>query len=442
MTLNKKIGSVLKLAVPIAIGLASGYLMVIIDLFMVGKLGNQALAALGIAGFTHAMMLSLVAGVTPAVQGIVARWVGEHNSRPKCQPLNGGLLIALVIGIPLTIVCYYLTPAYFSFVSADPVVVAEGSAYLRALILVTVAIGFMRAFIGFWAGLSRAKVIMVVEILMNVVNAVLNYMLIFGNFGAPAMGTEGAGIASAIAYVFATLLFFIFTIFMMKSEGFLTALPGNKLIKTLFNRGVPAIFQELFFAAGFVVLFIIISMIGSEELAAATVLTRITIIMLLFAMALGMASSTLVSNALGKGKPEMANHWGWLTGIIGIITITLFGLPMFIFPEAVLAIFMPAGEALDMAVIPLQLIALTNGVVSLVYIFSITLFSIGHGTAVLLVSFVLQWLIFIPAAWYVGPHTQMGLIGVWVAYTIYTLLATLFISMIWRMGKWKTTHAV
>ncbi|MFC3195075.1 MATE family efflux transporter [Marinicella sediminis] len=442
MTTKNKIGSVLKLAVPIAIGLASGYLMVFVDLFMVGKLGNDALAALGIAGFTHAMMLSLVAGVTPAVQGIVARWMGEGNSQPKCLPLNGGLLIALIIGIPLSIICHYFTPAYFAFVSSDPVVVAEGSAYLRALILATLAIGFMRAFIGFWAGMSRAKVIMVIEILMNVVNAVLNYMLIFGHWGAPAMGTEGAGIASAIAYVFATTLFFIMTFLMMKAEGFLTILPGKKLLIALFNRGIPAIFQELFFAAGFVVLFMIISMIGSEEVAAATVLTRITIIMLLFAMALGMASSTLVSNALGKGEVDLANHWGWLTGVIGIFTITLFGLPMLIFPETVLSIFMPAGKALEIAVVPLQLIAMTNGVVSLVYIFSITLFSIGHGTAVLLVSFVLQWLIFIPAAWFVGPHLKMGLLGVWVAYTVYTLLATLFISMIWRIGKWKTAHAV
>jgi MATE family multidrug resistance protein len=381
--------------------------------------------------------MSLIAGITPAVQGIVARKAGEDNTLPNCMPLNGGLLIALIIGTPLTFLCYYFTPLYFSYVTSNPKVLSDGIVYLRALLLATIAIGFMRAFIGYWSGISRTKVIMVIEVLMNVINGLFNYMLIFGNFGAPEMGIEGAGIASAISYVVATILFFGATFVINKRNNFLNAMPSKKLLKKIFIRGIPAIIQDMFFAAGFVVLFIIISHIGEEEVAAATVLTRITIIMLLFAMALGMASSTLVSNALGQGNIEKANKWAWDTGIIGIVSISLLGLPMFLFPEDTLLLFMVEGKALNMAVIPLQLIAMTTGLVSLIYVFSITLFSIGHGVGVLIVSFVMQWLIFLPAAWYIGLYLNMGLLEIWIAYTLYTLLAALFVTLIWQQGKWK-----
>lgn len=101
MITRNRIKTILDLALPITIGLGSSFIMTMVDIAMVGRLGNAAVAALGLSVFAYTLILSFVAGINPAVLGIVARRRGEESTKPKCLPLNGGLLLTLIIGAPL-----------------------------------------------------------------------------------------------------------------------------------------------------------------------------------------------------------------------------------------------------------------------------------------------------------------------------------------------------
>ena len=436
MISRTRLDTILKLALPITLGLASSFIMAFVDIAMVGTLGDQALAAIGLGGVSHMLVLAFMIGATPAVQGIVARRRGESSKEPQCTPLNAGLILVSLIGIPLSLLFYFLSPYYFALISSDPEVTKEGVPYLQALLTALFAAGMSAAFRGFWAGMAKPKVYMLVALFSNCLNIFLNYMFIFGNLGAPKLGTMGAGIASAISIYTAVLIYFVVTYIYYHHEGFLSAKPAIELIKKIFKMLLPISFQEMFFAVGFIIFFQIVGSIGTPELAATTVLSQTTMVMLLFAKALGLTSATLVSNTLGKGDPDGAAAWGWDTGKIGVIWISLLGLPLLVFPAEFLSLFINDSKTLSIAIIPLQLTAISTGVVSLIYILSTTLYSVGDGNKVVLVSS-LQWFFFLPSAWIIGPYLNYGLLAVWLVQIIFGLIVTGFVVAIWNSGRWQ-----
>ena len=121
-----------------------------------------------------------------------------------------------------------------------------------------------------------------------------------------------------------------------------------------------------------------------------------------------------------------------------MIAITLLGMPLLIFPTFFLSLFLSDPETIAKAVLPLQMVAATTGAGSLIYIFAYTLYSVGDGNRVFLVSAGTQWLIFLPAVWVVGPYLKYGLLQIWFVQMAYGALATALILAIWIQGRWKT----
>lgn len=432
-----RIGTILKLALPIAAGLGSSLVMVFVDLAMVGVLGDNALAGIGLAAFSYSLILAFVVGFAPAVQGIVARRRGQGSAEPKCLPLNGGLLLALVIGVPLSLVFYVLSPFIFSIISSDPEVTKEGLPYFRALITAIVASGMCSAFQGYYTGIAKVRVYMLVILFISCLNVFLNYALIFGNFGAPALGTMGAGIASAIAIYVGAFMYFVITFYNFRAEGFLNIKPKLALLIQIIETGMPESVRLAMFALGYIVFYWIVGQVGTAELAVTNVLVRISMVLAVLAEALGMVSTTLVSSTLGKGDPSGAAQWGWDTGKVGVISITFLALPMLLFPDWFLAIFITDADTRALGIIPLRLLAATIGLGSLIYIFAYTLISLGDGKRVLIVSFSTQWLFFLPAVWIIGPYLNYGLLEIWIVQMVYGALATILITAIWSDGRWK-----
>lgn len=434
---KERLKTILALTLPITVGMASTFVMMVIDLAMVGSLGNTALAAIGMASFSIALVLAFVMGVTPAVQGMVARRIGEQSTEARCLPLNAGLLFVLIIAIPLALGCYFVSSFIFGLISSDPEVIREGVPYFQAMMIALPAIGMNNAFAGFWNGLSRPKVFMLNALFMNCLNILLNYVFIYGNFGAPALGVLGSGIASAISLYVGLLVYIVITFISHRSEGFLKEWPKVELLKNIFQIGIPATFQQVFFSLGYIVFYFIVGLVGTAELAVTNVLVRIALLTAIFAEALGVAASTLVSESLGKGDTAGASRWGWDIGKMGVLWITLLGLPLLFFPEWVLSFFLVDPATLEMAIIPARLTGALTGITSLIIIFAIPLVSVGDGKRVLMVSLSTQWFVFLPLVWFVGPYLNYGLLEISLLQYAYGLLAAAIITSLWHGGKWK-----
>jgi multidrug resistance protein, MATE family len=438
LSTSERIRTILKLAFPISLAQSSTLSMALIDLAMVGRLGNKAVAALGLSVFSNTFILASMDGLNSSIRGIVARRRGESSTEAKCAPLNAGLLIAVMVGTPLVIICCLLSSFLFSLISSEPDVTKVGIPFFRVLCFGIPAAGMHNAFNGHWTGIEKPRVYTSIVFFMTSLNAFLNYMLIFGHFGAPAMGATGAAISTAISLYAGVVINCLIVYFRFRNDGFLTAKPERSLVMRIIRLGLPINVAAFFGASGYVIFLKMVGQVGTAELAGANVLVRVTMILNIVAISIGMATATLVSRTVGEGDPVGATEWGWAAGKLGIIGLTLAGLPVLLFPTVFLSVFLSDAHTMSIANAPLRIEGAMAGILSLSYIFAFTLNSLGDGKRIMIVYLSTQWLILLPMAWLVGPHLHYGLLQLWLVQMAYGVVATVLITGLWINGNWKT----
>ena len=428
--------SIWAIALPIMGGMMSQNILNLVDIGMVGHLGDTALAATGIGSYTNYLAISFIIGLSAGVQALAARRLGEGKTDETAVPLNGGLLLALLIGVPLCIVLYQLIPQLYPILSDDPAVIADGVPYLQVRILSMVAVGMNFSFRGYWSAIHMTGVYLRTLLIMHTINIFLNWVLIFGNLGAPEMGVVGAGIATTISLYVGTGLYFFFALRHARDKGFLNRVPGRSVLWQQFKLSLPASFQQLFFSAGMVTLVWIVSHIGTAEVAAVNVLMTFHITAVLPAFGVALAATTMVGNALGRNDVEDAAMWGWNAAAISLVYGVTLSLILIPFAEPLLGVFLKNPETLQLAYLPMILWALAIGFDTAGMVLMNALIGAGDTRRSMWISVIAQWVFFLPAAYLVGPVLGYGLLGVWIINAIYRVGQALVCAQQWKSRKW------
>lgn len=426
------------LSLPIIGGMTSQNVLNLVDIAMVGQLGPAALAGVGLSSFVNFVAMAAVTGLSVAVQAIAARRVGEGRHDESAIPLNGGLLLSLLIGVPISAVLILIAPWLFTKLNPDPAVAAQGVPYLQMRLLSVVALGMNFSFRGYWSATKRTHLYMGTLIWMHTLNIALNYCLIFGKLGLPAMGTMGAGLGTSISLCVGTATYFWLARKHASHAGFLKRRPSRVELKAQLKLGVPAMAQQLLFAAGFVVLFWIVGQIGTAELAAANVLVNITLLTVLPGMGFGLAAATLSAQALGRKDADDAYRWMWDVFRQSVYLLAPFALAFILIPSFILTPFLKTPELVGLAKFPLQLIGLTVIGDALGMIVLNSLLGVGASRTVLVVAVGLQWLLFLPLAYLLGPVWGFGLNAVWLAMIGYRGLQAGIFTWLWKRRSWTT----
>jgi MATE family multidrug resistance protein len=426
----------LGLALPVMAGMASQNVVSLVDTAMVSRLGAPSLAAVGVASFANLMAVSLVIGLAAGVQAMVARRHGEGDTARTAVPLNGGLVLALALGIPLSAVLFVLVPVVFPWLNADPAVIANGVPYLQARVVGVAAVGMNFAFRGYWIGINRSRLYLRTLLMMHATNIALDWVLIYGHLGAPALGTLGAGIASTAAVALGTVEYGMLALRWARERGFLAALPRRPELARMLAVSLPASVQQLTFATGFTTLFWIVGRVGTEEVAVANVLVNVMLVAILPGTGLGLAAGALVGQALGRHDFPDARRWGWNAAAVGVAFVSVLILPMVIVPDPILGVFLADPATLAMARLPLRLAAVTLAIDAAGTSLFNGFLGAGDTRRVLAVSVAMQWGLFLPAAWIVGPVLGYGLLGIWIALCAWRLLMTATLATLWEHGAW------
>lgn len=424
------------LALPIIGGMVSQNILNLVDTAMVGTLGDAALAAVGLGGFVAFMSIALILGISTGVQATAARRVGEGRLDRSAVPLNAGLAIVLTVGPLLSLLLYFLIPVAYPYLNSDPNVIAQGLPYLQWRILAIVFVGINFAFRGYWNAIDRSMLYMSTLIVMHTVNIFFNYVFIFGHFGAPALGAAGAGLATALSTVVGAGLYLFLGLRHARVAGFLHGLPPRHELVTLARLSLPTSVQQFFFASGFTVLYWIIGRIGTLELAAASVIVTIMLVALLPGMGFGIAATTLVSQALGRADVEGASAWAWDVVRIAVVTLAILGLPMWLAPDLVMALFIKNPQTMEIARMPLRLVGLAMAFEAVGLVLMNALLGAGDARRVMMVSVGFQWLVFLPLAYLTGPVLGLGLTGVWALNMLYRAAVSGVFIVLWRRRDW------
>ena len=417
-------------------GMVSQNIMNLVDTAMVGSLGDDALAAVGLAGFTAFTCAALLIGISTGVQATSARWLGAGRTKEIAVPLNGGLLLVLLLGVPMAVSLFFFAPHFFPLLSQDANVATQGTVYLQARLVGLIAMGTNFVFRGYWNAVNLSAIYMRTVIIMNVTNIFLNWVLIFGNLGAPELGILGAGIGTTAALSIGSITYFMTAYRRSRAAGFLVGWPDRAMLWTLIRLSVPAGIQHVFFALGMTFFFWILGSIGTAELAAGHVLSNLLLLWMLLSNGFGLAAASLVGQALGAGDAEDAHAWAWQVVRIAVVCVGLLALPAVLVPDLFLGLFLRDPATLGLARLPLQITALTMALEVIGMVLMNAHYGAGHSRRVMVISLAMQWCFFLPIAFLMGLVFGLGLLAIWSVNVGYRLIQSGVFVWSWQSGSW------
>lgn len=437
---RERLKTILKLAVPIILGMVSQNLLNLVDTAFVGRLGDASLAAVGMGGFANWLLLSFLLGLGSGVQATASRRLGEGKPEQTATGLNAALVVALALGLPVALLGYWLAPEIFSLLNDDPKVVALGSGYLASRFVAAPFAAANTAFRGYWNGIHRSVNYLITLVVMHAVNIALDYGLIFGKLGLPQMGVEGAGWATTISMMVGTAFYLLLGWRQARPSGFLRGRAWISSLPTIGRLSVPAGLQNLLFSAGFVVFFVLAGEVGTRTLAASNVLINLALVCVLPGLGLGLAGASLVGQALGAGDLQDARRWGWEVVRLGAAIMGGLGLVLALGSRSWLGLFIVDNpQTLELAVLPLIILGLGQVLDGVGVVLINILVGIGDTMAALKISVFCQWVLFLPLAWVFAVQLGYGILALWVGMVGYRILMAALAS--WRFSGTHWTRA-
>src|SRR5665647_430764 len=295
------------IAWPIMLSLVAQNVVNVTDTAFLGRVGEIELGASAIGGLLYTTLFMVAFGFTTGVQILVARRNGEKNYLAIGRIFDNSFYFLGITSLILTFVVFFFGPALLKPFMASEAVFEASSTYLvyRVPGLFFAASGLL--FRSFYTGIAFTKYLSISSAIMAVVNIVLDYAMIFGHWGFPQMGIQGAAIASAISEVCALLFFIIITWHNTRLKQYVLfklVKPDFEIIKSTLGISVFVMLQYVLSLGSWFIFFMLIEKMGERSLAVSNIIRSLYLMFMIPGWALCSVTSTLVSNALGEGKPD------------------------------------------------------------------------------------------------------------------------------------------
>ena len=346
-------GMVLRLAVPIAVQNLLISSFVLVDTLMVSQLGDVSLAAVGMAGQWSWLLNLTLFGFSSAASVFFSQYFGDENIDGIKKTY--GIVLAFLSGavVLFTLFGFLIPNSIISIFNRDANVLDIGSKYLKIAVFSYPAIAINQIICVLLRSTGRAKLPMYVSLVTTVLNAFLDYGLIFGKFGFPELGIEGAAIATVISAWVGPLVIFAV---MIHEKNEIVCAPIRELmgfskveIKRFFNRALPVIINEMLWGLGTFTLNVIYSNMGYEYYAAMTILKTFDNIVFAFFVGLNNSCCIMVGQEIGGGKIKMgikdAKRFILLVPLLACVASVL----IVIFRGSLIGIFNTAGTITQLA---------------------------------------------------------------------------------------------
>ncbi len=432
----------LKLATPVIMGMLGHTLVSFVDNIMVGQLGTAELAAVSLGNSFMFIAMSLGIGFSTAITPLVAEADGENNFEKGKSSFKHGLFLCIVLGIALVAAVFLARPLLY--VMKQPAEVVDlAMPYLTLVAVSLLPLIIFQAFKQFSDGLSLTRYPMYATILANVINVGLNYMFIFGKFGAPAMGVVGAAVGTLVSRVIMVIYLWFLLYSKEKSKPFVTHIKlfilSKKMLYKVFNLGFPSALQMFFEVAIFTAAIWLSGVLGKNPQAANQIALNVSSMTFMVAMGFGVAAMIRVGNQKGLKRFDELRRIAFSIFLLSTILAVVFAILFFIFHQSLPNLYLNYDnplEAMDNAEVATT--AATLLLIAAVFQISDTVQVVTLGALrgmqdvklPTLITFIAYWVVGFPVMYYLGLFTDYGSAGIWMG-----LLAGLTVSGIllsWR----------
>ena len=431
----------LVLAWPVVISRSTQTVVGLADALMVAHLGESALAATT-AGATNAFLVMILPmGTVFIVQSFASQLMGRGDPQGARRYALYGLLIAIVTQLVAMISIPAIEPALSVF-AYEPEVRSAMAGYMAYRLLSTgPAIG-LEALAAYYGGLGSTRIPMIANVVAMIANVALNWVLIDGRLGAPALGVDGAAIASAVSTTIAFLGLFAYFL----AGGRLPRPSMHELRRTL-RFGLPSglnWFME--FAAFNVFVNVVVADLGTTSLAALMAVMQVNAVSFMPAFGVATAGAILVGQQIGKGDRDDVPRLVRTTFATTATWQCLIGVAYLAVPALIFSPFAPdpaSREALmDVGVRMLALSAGWQLFDAAATVLGESLRAAGDTVWPLVARVALAWIFFVPASW-IGVHVlEGGDVVAIAALIVYFALLALLLLLRFRHGRWRTLELV
>ena len=434
------------LAAPVAASQVSDMLVHTADSIMVGSIGVTELAAVTVAGSAAMIFLLFAVGFTAAISPLASEAIGRKDLKGAARFARAGTIVSSHINLLIVGALFALSPL-FGLLGSEADVVEIAIPYFRWIVASAMFRIWFGAFKQTAEALHSTSWAMSINVITNVVNIFLNWVLIYGNLGAPELGVEGAGIATFSARGLSVIMawaVYRFAPFFKELRAEIHLLHGQhraiwKEIRKVLSDGTGIGLQIVVEVLGFAFGTIMMGWISTTALAAHQIALNPASITFMVALGLGSAATMRVSRFIGEGDEHEARRAGM--SALGIVVVYM------LFVAAFYAVFrfqIPLWYVNDPSVVPIAAtLLLWAGAFSLFDGIQVVGLGILRGyndiyfpTGIAAISFVL---ITIPCGLISAFVFDMGPEGVWLGYLVGLTVAS--ISYIYRF-RWLTRHLV
>lgn len=430
MYFKEHIKETIKLAVPISLGQLGHIMMGVVDNIMIGKVGYAPLAAASLVNGLFFLIIVFGIGMTFASTPLIAIAKGAAKNKECGTILNHSVIVNFVFSILLIVMTYSLS-FIIPHLNQPQEVVDQAIPYLRVLTISIVPFILFQCYRQFLEGLSIPNPPMVISILANILNAFLNWILIFGNLGFEALGLLGAGIATTITrWVMAGTLFFYvinngkLKMFNPKPNFKVREIP---LIKKLIEIGLPSGFQYFLEVAAFAFAAVMIGWLGAKSLAAHQIAINLASATYMIILGISSAGTIRVSNGLGKKNVQQIRNAGFSALGLSAFVMFVFALIFIVFRNTLPYFYNNNLEVVEIASTLLIIAALFQVFDGLQATGIGVLRGLTDVRIPLLLSLFSYWIIAIPLSYFLGFSLQMGVKGIWIGLLFGLLLIAILL---------------
>ena len=434
--------AVFLLAVPMVLELVLESTFAVVDIFFVAKLGASAVATVGLTESYLFLLYSVAMGLAMAVTAVIARRVGEGKQEEAAVTAVQAIIVALLVSILPAVVGIVYAQDLLRLMGADAWSIEHGYRYTQWMLGGNAVIMLLFVINAIFRGAGDAAIAMRVLWVANGLNILLDPLLIFGWGPVPAMGVEGAAIATNIGRGVGVLM----QLWILFRGGQHIRVLGSQLawrgavLWNIVRTSLGGVGQMLVAMTSWIFLMRILSSIGSEAVAGATIAIRVMMFTMMPAWGMSNAAATLVGQNLGAQQPERAEASVWQIGWYNMAYLLLIAVLFFAFPRQIVGIFSADANVIAIGAEWLRILSYSLFVYGW-WMVSVQAFNgAGDTKTPTWINVVFFWLIQIPLAWVLALHLGLQETGVFWAVFVSETSVGLFTLWLFSRGRWKTAQ--
>jgi MATE family multidrug resistance protein len=413
----------------------------LVDTAFLGYLSWQAMAAAGLANQVFFIFQAFLVAIATGSSVLIANAVGAKNKNAVRSTSWNGIYLALLIGVTITVLSSLSAIFVNAGAGASEEVKNMAASYLRINLLGGCVLSMMFVLSAQLRGAGDTKSPLLASLIANSLNAFLDYLLIFGKFGFPAMGVEGAALATVLSRLVGTVILGLiifrsprFGLLEKGSKGF-----SLKKIKEILRVGLPTSMENLLFSIGMLVFANILLMAGDQAYAAHRVGINIESISFMPGFGVSVALTALVGQYNGRNDLRMVRgivKEGWMIACGFMVCAGLF---ISLFPEFLIRIFTDDATIIAMAAVPVRIIGIVQFFLATDSSITGSLRGVGETKIPFYISVLSVWGMRLPIGFIMVKFFNLGLLGAWIGMMTDFIARSIIKLVIYSRGKWVKT---